>query len=84
MGLKSSNWSCLKARFEGYTFCFAKKLVRPSTETQQSHERARKKNVSSRFLTILKVLWSAMQAWLTVYKRQDHKIAKMKNEPSVD
>ncbi len=40
MGLKSSHWSCLKAWFEGYTFCFTTILVRPSTGAQRSHERA--------------------------------------------
>jgi hypothetical protein len=24
MGLKSSHWSCLKASFKGYTFCFTR------------------------------------------------------------
>jgi hypothetical protein len=43
MGLKSSNWSCLKAWFKGYTLYFTTFLVRPSTEAQQSHERASKK-----------------------------------------
>ncbi len=40
MGLKSSHWSCLKACFKGYTFCFTTFLVRPSTGAQQSHEQA--------------------------------------------
>jgi hypothetical protein len=42
MGLKGSHWSCLKACFKGYTFCFATLLVRPTTGAQQSHERALK------------------------------------------
>jgi hypothetical protein len=43
MGLKSSHWSCSKARFKGYTFCFTTFLVRPSSGAHQSHERAPKK-----------------------------------------
>jgi hypothetical protein len=43
MGLKSSHWSCLKACFKGYTFCFTTFLVRPSTGAQRGHERPRKK-----------------------------------------
>ncbi len=43
MGLKSSHWSCLKAWFKGYIFCFTTFLVRPSTGAQQSNERAPKK-----------------------------------------
>jgi hypothetical protein len=43
MDSKSSHWSCLKACFKGYTFCFTTFLVRPSTGAQQSHERAPKK-----------------------------------------
>jgi hypothetical protein len=42
MGLKSLHWSCLKACFKGYTFCFTTFLVRPSTGAQQSHEQAPK------------------------------------------
>jgi hypothetical protein len=42
MGLKSSRWSCLRACFKGYTFCFTTFLVRPSTGAQQSHEQAPK------------------------------------------
>jgi hypothetical protein len=42
MGLKSSYWSCFKACFKGYTFCFTTFLVRPSTGAQQSHEQAPK------------------------------------------
>ncbi len=45
MGLKSSQWSCLKACFKGYTFCFTF-LVRPSTRAQQSHEQAQKKRLN--------------------------------------
>jgi hypothetical protein len=40
MGFKSSHWSCLKACFKGYTFCFTTFLGRPSTGAQGSHERA--------------------------------------------
>ncbi len=36
MGLKSSHWSCLKAWFKGYTFCFTICLVRPSTENSKA------------------------------------------------
>ncbi len=42
MGSKSSHWSCLKACFNDYTFCFTTFLVRPSTRAQQSHDRAPK------------------------------------------
>ncbi len=42
MGIKSSHWSCLKACFKCYTFCFTTFLVRPSTGAQQRHERAQK------------------------------------------
>jgi hypothetical protein len=42
MGSNSSHWSCSKAWFNGYTFCFTTFLVRPSTGAQQSHERAPK------------------------------------------
>jgi hypothetical protein len=42
MGLKSSNWSCLKVCLKGYTFCFTTYLVRPTTGAQQSHEQAPK------------------------------------------
>jgi hypothetical protein len=38
--LKSSHWSCLKACFKGYTFCFTTFSVRPSAEAQRIHERA--------------------------------------------
>ncbi len=41
-GFKELTLSCLKAWFKGYTFCCARFLVRPSTEAQQSHERAPK------------------------------------------
>ncbi len=39
MDLKSSHWSCLKACFNGYTFCSTTFLVRRTTGAQQSHER---------------------------------------------
>ncbi len=42
MGFKSSHWSCLKAWFKGYTFCFTS-LARPSTGAQQSHWTSLKK-----------------------------------------
>ncbi len=42
MSLKSSHWSCLKACFKGYTFCFTSFLVRPSTGAQRSHEQVSK------------------------------------------
>ncbi len=42
LGLKSSHWSCSKACFKGYTFCFTTFLDRPSTGAQQSHELAPK------------------------------------------
>jgi hypothetical protein len=42
MGLYSSHWSCSKACFNDYTYCFTTFLVRPSTGAQQSHERAPK------------------------------------------
>jgi hypothetical protein len=38
MGLNSSHWSCLKACFKGYTFCFTPFLVRSSTGAQRGHE----------------------------------------------
>jgi hypothetical protein len=43
MSLKSSQWSCLKAWFKSYTFCFTTFLIRPSTGARRSHERAPKK-----------------------------------------
>ncbi len=45
IGLKSSHWSCLKACFNGYTFCFTTFLVRPSTGAQQWRSPPKKKNV---------------------------------------
>jgi hypothetical protein len=42
VNLKSSHWSCLKAWFKDYTFCFTKFFVRPSSGAQQSHERTPK------------------------------------------
>ncbi len=42
MGLKSSHWSCLKACFKGYTFCFTTFWSEHLQEAQQSHERVPK------------------------------------------
>ncbi len=42
MSLKSSNCSCLKACFRGYTFCFTTFLARPSTKHSETMKKPQK------------------------------------------